>query len=78
MPTWILRKNVDDERLGKPRPCANPRDIQRVVGVLTIDEQIGAMLADDEIVEPGTDGSRRIFADAQLVGYIVVLSSETP
>jgi len=76
MPTWILRKNVDDERLGDPHSCTGPRDIQRVLGVLTIDEQIASMLAEDERAEPGQNGSRKIFRGADVVGYIVVLSTD--
>jgi hypothetical protein len=76
MPTWILRKNIDCERLGEPCKCANPHDIQREVGVLTIDERIATMLADDEQVESGEAGSRKIVSGEQTVGYIVVISSD--
>ncbi len=78
MPTWILRKNVDNERLGEPHACANPRDIQRFVGVLTIDEHIATMLGDDEQVEPNHEGSRKILSGSRVVGYIVVLSTDIP
>jgi hypothetical protein len=78
MPTWILRKNVDDERLGEPHACAGPNDIQRVLGVLTIDEYIATMLEENELVEPDHGGSRRILNGSEVVGYIVVLSSEDP
>lgn len=76
MPTWILRKNVDNERLGHPHSCAGPKDTQRVIGLLTVDERIATMLADDEKAEPGREGSRKIFSGEQVVGYIVVLSTD--
>ena len=78
MPTWILRKNVDDERLGSPRSCAGPHDIQRVIGVLTVEEQIASMLAGDETVEPCPDSeaSRKIYRGMKVVGYIVMLSND--
>lgn len=80
MPTWILRKNVDDELLGRPHSCAGPRDIQRVIGVLTVEEQVASMLAKDETVEPrpGPEASRKIFRGMKVVGYIVMLSNEMP
>jgi hypothetical protein len=76
MPTWILRKNVDDELLGRPHSCAGPHDIQRVIGVLTVEEQIASMLAKDEVVEPGDEASRKIYRDTKVVGYIVMLSND--
>ena len=78
MPTWVLRKNVDDQRLGAPHSCAGPRDIQRVVGVLTVEEQVASLLAKDETVEPGTEATRKIFRGDDIVGYIVLLSNEMP
>lgn len=78
MATWILRKNVDDQRLGAPHSCAGPHDIQRIVGVLTVEEQIASLLAKDETVEPGTETTRKIFRDDYVVGYIVLLTNENP
>src|SRR5688500_11299857 len=78
MPTWILRKNVDDERLGRPRSCSGPHEIQRVLGVLTVEEQIASMLARDETVdaEPDSEASRKIYRGVDVVGYIVMLSND--
>ena len=84
MPTWILRKNIDGERLGEPRQCAGPKDIGRVVGVLTIEEQIAQMLAEHEKAESlvdaesHADATCRIFRGDEVVGYIVVLSTDLP
>jgi hypothetical protein len=63
---------------GNPRSCAGPHDIQRVIGVLTVEEQIASMLAGDETVEPCPDSeaSRKIYRGMKVVGYIVMLSND--
>jgi isopentenyl phosphate kinase len=84
MPTWILRKNVDGERIGEPRPCVGPKDIARRLGMLTIEEQIANMLAENETAESyrdaqsHADATRKIFSGDELVGYIAVLSTDLP
>jgi hypothetical protein len=78
MPTWIFRKSVDGERVGEPRQCTGPLDIERIVGVLTIEEQIAVMLNENEEAQPGDACLRTIYSDSQVVGYIVVLSTDLP
>jgi hypothetical protein len=77
MPTWILRKTVDDERVGKPRPCAAGNEIARAVGVLTVREQMDSMLADGEYTERCAGVRHEIYDRHGLVGYFVLLSNES-
>ena len=76
MPTWVLRKSVDDERVGFPFPCASPSAVTRVAGLLTLEERMPWLLAAHETAREGAGGQRRIYRGKELVGYIVVLSSE--
>jgi hypothetical protein len=76
MATWILRKSVDWEREGAPRPCASPRADARDVGSLTVEQQTAVLLGDDENAADDVDGQRKIFRGNQLVGYILMLSTE--
>jgi hypothetical protein len=76
MPTWVLRKSVDGERIGPPVPCASPHGIGRALGILTVEEQVAAMLDDYERAEEVSDGPLKIYKGQELVGYIVVLSTE--
>jgi hypothetical protein len=78
MPTWVLRKSVDGERIGPPVPCASPRSIGRALGILTVEEQVAAMLDEYEHAEEVVDGPLKIYKGQELVGYIVVLSTESP
>jgi hypothetical protein len=75
MPTWVLRKSVDGERVGAPVPCASPHSIGRALGMLTVEEQVAAMLDEYERAEEASDGLK-IYKGQELVGYIVVLSTE--
>jgi hypothetical protein len=77
MPTWILRKSVDDERVGKPRPCSARNEISRAVGILTVREQMASMLAAGEYTECYVDGRQEIYNGRGLVGYFVLLSNES-
>jgi hypothetical protein len=77
MPTWILRKSVDDERVGKPRPCAARDEIARAVGILTVREQMASMLAAGEYTARCAEARHEIYDGHGLVGYFVLLSNES-
>ena len=70
--------------MSEPRPCVGPKDIARKLGMLTIEEQIANMLAENEVAESlldaelHADATRKIFSGDELVGYIVVLSTDLP
>jgi hypothetical protein len=76
MPVLVLRKSVDDERVGGPFSCADPQEIARVIGRLTLEERVAHLLAADEAVRVSEDGHVKIYSGDQLVGYIVILSAD--
>ena len=78
MPTWILRKSVDDERVGDPHKVLSPQAMVRVVGLLTLEEQIACLLEEHETAGELVDGHQKIFRGEEVVGYLVVLSTELP
>ena len=76
MPTWILRKSVDDERVGDPHKVLSPSAMIRVAGLLTLEEQSACLLEENETATELVDGHRKIYRDQELVGYLVVLTTE--
>src|SRR4051812_12682193 len=72
----VLRKSVDDERVGGPYSCADPQEIARIVGRLTLEERLAHLLNADEVVKVTEEGQIKVFRDEDLVGYIVVLTGE--
>jgi hypothetical protein len=76
MTVLVLRKSVDDERVGGPFSCADPKEIARIIGRLTLEESVAHLLAANETVRVTDDGQVKVFRDSELVGYIVVLSAE--
>ena len=48
MPTLVFRKSVDDERVGGPFSCANPNEMARVPGLLTLEERMPWLLSTHE------------------------------
>jgi hypothetical protein len=76
MSVVVLRKSVDDERVGGPFSCADPKEIARIIGVLTLEERVAHLLNTDETVRVTEDGYAKVFRGEELVGYIVVLSNE--
>jgi hypothetical protein len=75
MTVVVLRKSVDDERVGGPFSCADPTEIARIVGRLTLEERVAHLLNADEILKVTEDGQIKVFRDDDLVGYIVVLTA---
>jgi len=76
MPTLVFRKSVDDERVGGPFSCANPNEMARVPGLLTLEERMPWLLSSHETARRVVHGQWRIYRGHELVGYIVVLSNE--
>ena len=76
MPVLVLRKSVDDERVGGPFSCADPTEIARIIGRLTLEERVPLLLTADEVLRVAEDGQVKVFLGEELVGYIVVLSAE--
>ena len=76
MSTLVLRKSVDDERVGGPFSCANPNEMVRVPGLLTLEELMPWLLGTHETARYVVHGDIRIYRGQELVGYIVVLSNE--
>jgi hypothetical protein len=76
MTVVVLRKSVDDERVGGPFSCASPSEIVRIIGLLTLEERVAHLLTTGESVRVTEDGQVRVFRGDELVGYIVVLSAE--
>lgn len=76
MSVVVLRKSVDDERVGGPFSCADPKEIARKIGVLTLEERVAHLLNANETVQVTDDGYAKVYRDDELVGYIVVLSNE--
>jgi hypothetical protein len=76
MPTWVLRKTVDGERVGDPLPCSSGNGLARVLGLLTLEEQMAYLLREEEAASEEVAGQRKIYRGQELVGYIVVLSTE--
>jgi len=76
MSTLILRKSVDDERVSGPFSCANPNEMARVPGLLTLEERMPWLLSSHETARRVVHGQWRIYRGHELVGYIVVLSNE--
>lgn len=75
MTVLVLRKSVDDERVGGPFSCADPQEIARIIGRLTLEERVAHLLEANEIVRVSEDGTVKVFRGDDLVGYIVVLSA---
>ena len=76
MSTLVFRKSVDDERVGGPFSCANPNEMARVPGLLTLEERMPWLLSSHETARRVVHGQWRIYRGHELVGYIVVLSNE--
>ncbi len=76
MPTLVIRKSVDDERVGGPFSCAEPQEIARIVGRLTLEERVAHLLSENESIKVTEDGQVKVFRDDELVGYIVILGGE--
>ena len=76
MSTLVLRKSVDDERVGGPFSCANPNDMARIPGLLTLEERMPWLLARHETARPVVHGQWKIYSGPKLVGYLVILSNE--
>ncbi|HEV7608551.1 MAG TPA: hypothetical protein VGO61_17990 [Steroidobacteraceae bacterium] len=76
MPILVLRKSVDYERVVGPFRCANPQEIARILGRLTLEERVRWLLKKNEIATDVVDGQGKIYRGRKLVGYIVVLSNE--
>jgi hypothetical protein len=76
MTVLVLRKSVDDERVGGPFSCADPQEIARIIGRLTLEELVAHLLNANETVRLSDDGRVKVFRGEELVGYIVVLSTE--
>ena len=76
MPTWILRKTVDGERVGAPRPCAINEGLGHHVGALTVEEHTALLLSQNEKAAEVVDGRRKIYRGDKLVGYIILLSTD--
>jgi hypothetical protein len=76
MTVLVLRKSVDDERVGGPYTCADPQEIARIVGRLTLEERVAHLLEANEVVRVAEDGQVKVFRGDELVGYIVVLTAE--
>jgi hypothetical protein len=76
MSTLVLRKSIDNERVGGPFSCANPNEVGRVPGLLTLEERIPWLLSTHETARRVVHGQGKIYRGQKLVGYIVVLSNE--
>jgi hypothetical protein len=76
MTVLVLRKSVDDERVGGPFSCADPKEIARIIGRLTLEERVAHLLAANEVVRVTEEGQVKVYRDDELVGYIVVLTAE--
>jgi hypothetical protein len=76
MSTLVLRKSVDDERVGGPFSCANPNDMARIPGLLTLEERMAWLLSAHETARCVVRGRWTIYSGQELVGYLVVLSNE--
>jgi hypothetical protein len=48
MTVWVVRQSLEGDAIGAPRLCAKPGSVVRVLGLLTIEEQIAILLADGE------------------------------
>ena len=75
MTVLVLRKSVDDERVGGPFSCSDPNEIARIVGRLTLEERVAHLLTSNESVRVSEDGKVKAYRDDELVGYIVVLTA---
>jgi len=76
MSVVVVRKSVDDERVEGPFFCAEPQEIARIVGRLTLEERVAHLLATNETVRVCEGGQVKVFRGDEIVGYIVVLSAE--
>lgn len=76
MPVLVIRKSVDDERVGGPFSCAEPQEIARIIGRLTLEERLADLLEANEAVKVSEDGHVKIYSGDELVGYIVILSAD--
>jgi len=76
MSTLLLRKSVDDERVGEPYFCANPNEMARIPGLLTLEERMPWLLSSHETARRVVHGQWKIYRGHELVGYLVILSNE--
>ena len=76
MSTLVLRKSVDDERVGGPFSCANPNEMARVPGLLTLEERMPWLLSAHETTKAVVHGQWKIYDGEKLVGFLVILSNE--
>lgn len=76
MSTLVLRKSVDDERVGGPYSCASANEMARVLGFLTLEERLPWLLATHETTREIVRGQYQIYHGQELVGYLVVISNE--
>ena len=76
MSMLILRKSVDDERVSGPFSCANPNEMERIPGLLTLEERMPWLLSAHETARRVVHGPWKIYQGQEVVGYLVVVSNE--
>jgi hypothetical protein len=74
MTVWVVRKSLEGDTIGAPRPCAKPGRVVRVPGLLTVEEQIATQLGELESVQDISARDRwNIFKGSEPTGYIEML-----
>lgn len=77
MPKWIVRKNAAGKSVGSPLRFIEGSPIERIPGILSLEEYASQQLDDGERLQP--DGTRLwIYRQADLIGYYDVLESSAP
>jgi hypothetical protein len=76
MSTLVIRKSVDDERVGGPFACADANQMVRIPGLLTLEERLPWLLGKYETATDDGHGHCKIYCGGVLVGYLVVLSND--
>lgn len=66
---------MDGERVGGPFFCAGRNEIARIIGRLTLEEQLASLVRANEVIRVTDYGRASLYRDGKLVGYIVVLST---
>jgi hypothetical protein len=74
MTVRVVRKSLEGNMIGAPQLCAKPGRIMRVLGLLTIEEQIAILLVEGETAQDlGAFRRWQIVEGNRPTGFIEVL-----
>ena len=72
MPKYVIRTDLQNRPVGKPKLCVDPMEMFACPGLPTVEQCVQLLLGDDEIYL-GMSDKRRIMRGPRVVGYICIV-----